>query len=94
MDLLGVRGVGLATKERLAWAGIRTAEDLARVRDLAVVSDWTGIPSPRLAKLVEEAAAATAPRPPEVALRSAWGATARLWETVAGSISFSRRRAT
>lgn len=89
-----MRGVGQATKERLGWAGITTPEDLARVRDLNVVSEWTGIAAPRLAVLVGEALKATAPRPPEEALRSVWSATTRLVETVTRSLSFARWRST
>lgn len=91
MDLLGLHGVGPATKEKLALAGIHTVDDLARVRDLAVVAEWSGLPAARLAPLVEEAVRAkAAPRPPAVALRSALATTARLGRTLVSSMKPSR----
>ena len=93
MDLLGLRGVGPATKEKLALAGIRTVEDLARVRDLSIVAEWSGIAPARLAPLVEEAIRASAPRHPSEALRGVWEATARFGRTLAGALSFRGARA-
>jgi predicted RecB family nuclease len=92
MDLLDVRGVGPATKEKLALAGIRTVDDLARVRDVNVVADWSGVPAARVEALVAAAREANTPRPPAVALRSAWGAAARLGRTVVSTFSFRSAR--
>lgn len=89
-----MRGVGPATKERLGWAGIRSAEDLARVRDLSVVAEWTGIAPARLATLVEEAMKATAPRPTHESLQAIVGSAQRLLETLSRSLTSLVRRST
>jgi nucleotidyltransferase/DNA polymerase involved in DNA repair len=55
MDLTAIRGVGPAYRDRLEQAGIQDVAALARVPDLSSLSEWTGIPSARLAALQAEA---------------------------------------
>lgn len=91
MDLLALRGVGTATKERLALAGISSVEDLARARDLSVVAEWSGIPASRLAPLVEEAMRAkSSPRPPGEAFRGMVAAVSRFGRTLVAGVMPSR----
>lgn len=49
MDLTAIPGIGAAYEERLHQAGIGDVAALARVPDLSSLSEWTGIPPPKLA---------------------------------------------
>lgn len=92
MDLLGLRGVGPATKEKLTLAGIQTVEDLARVRDVELVAEWSGLSPTQLAPLVEAARQTGAPRPPGKALLSMIASATRVGRTLATLLPFGRAR--